>query len=141
MFEGDRDLGILDSINDDFFPPVKVAEDDEYNEKSYLYGQDLGYFRAHADSGLCDKLFAKYRDVSKSQTQARDRSLTPAAEGGAAGPYKVVKLGAMMMRCGAKIKDDEMEHLRQVVDQCEVRDGYASPVGDFGFRGPSKSQF
>ncbi|KAJ0109441.1 mynd zinc finger [Diaporthe amygdali] len=52
-----------------------------------------------------------------------------------------VRLAAMLMQSGAKISDDNMQHLREIVPQIHSSPGYASPLNDDGFRDPGKVQF
>ncbi|KAF3763819.1 hypothetical protein M406DRAFT_262923, partial [Cryphonectria parasitica EP155] len=52
-----------------------------------------------------------------------------------------VLLGAVMMRVGAKIKDEDFQYLRELVPRIVSHDGYTSPLADLGFRGPGKAQF
>ncbi|OIW22897.1 hypothetical protein CONLIGDRAFT_657872 [Coniochaeta ligniaria NRRL 30616] len=81
--------------------------------------------REKLDSGLGDQLFAKYR----------------ATENEYGGKYRLILVGALMMRAGAKIKDEDMQHLRDLVPQINCNEGYTLPLMDEGFRGPGKRQF
>jgi len=54
--------------------------------------------------------------------------------------YTVV-LAAMVMQSGAKISDDNMQHLRDIVPRIHSSPGYAWPLNDEGFRDPGKVQF
>jgi hypothetical protein len=45
------------------------------------------------------------------------------------------------MRAGAKIKDDDMQHLRELANRFPGKEGYQWPLSDDGFRGPGKAQF
>lgn len=46
-----------------------------------------------------------------------------------------------MMRAGARIRADDLQHLRDLVPQVTCNEGYALPLWDDGFRGPGKRQF
>lgn len=81
--------------------------------------------REKLDSGLGDQLFAKYR----------------ANENEYGGKYRLILVGALMRRAGAKIKNEDLQHLRDLVPQINCNEGYASPLMDEGFRGPGKRQF
>ncbi|GKT40406.1 uncharacterized protein ColSpa_00587 [Colletotrichum spaethianum] len=81
--------------------------------------------RNQLDSGLGDKLFDKYR----------------ALENEFLGQYRIILVGALMMRAGAKIKKENFQHLRDLVPQIDCQHGYTLPINDLGFRGPGKAQF
>ncbi|KAB5511349.1 hypothetical protein GE09DRAFT_982214 [Coniochaeta sp. 2T2.1] len=57
------------------------------------------------------------------------------------GDYYVILAGVMMLRCGARIKDEDLQYLREMAAKVHCVEGYASPLADFGFRGPGKQQF
>lgn len=85
--------------------------------------------RYKLDSGLGDELFAKYRALETGDELADDSRL------------RTVILGAIMMRHGAKIEDDDAKHLREIVDQIYCSEILASLFLDNGLRGPGKRQF
>ena len=163
LFEGDRDLDIALEINTAFGnsderdlglsrmihqtdmcapPDIRVYyETDEYKKKLEGIVSDC---RDTLDFGVGDKLFKVFR---KREDEPN-------------GKYRVILVGAIMMRAGATIKDDDFNHLRELVDQVPCRDGL-NPVlrrnpgkpsalaslaagldgGDSGFRHPGKAQF
>lgn len=57
------------------------------------------------------------------------------------GEYKTIILGALMMRVGAKINDEDLQHLRDLVPKVVCIPGTTWALGDVGFRGPGKAQF
>lgn len=59
------------------------------------------------DSGLGDELLSTYRSM----------------EDEFHGKYRLILVGAVMMRAGAVIKDDDLNHLREIVPQVWCRDG------------------
>lgn len=139
LFQGDQDFDLVSDINDDFFEDEIMNEDDKTMnqdnsdengedvcdcEKDLLQG-DIDELRAKFDDGRGDKLFAQYR----------------AQEGEYQGQYKVILLGALMMRVGAKIQDHDFQHLRDLVPQINCNEGYTMAIWDDGFRGPGKRQF
>lgn len=75
--------------------------------------------------GLGDRLLAKYR----------------AKENEFDGKYRLILVGALMMRRGAKIRDVDLQHLRDLVPQINCNECYTLPIFDEGFRGPGKRQF
>lgn len=99
--------------------------DDEYDPDEELQSTA---FRDKVNAGLCDKLFKEFR--SKENTfWIPDRKM-----------YTVI-LAAMVMQSGAKISEDDMQHLRELVPKIHCSPGYALPLGDDGFRGPGRAQF
>lgn len=138
LFEGDQDLDLVSDINHDVFKddqPDKTntakidqpANDEvEFDPSKDLLLGDIAAIRAKLDSdGTGDALLARYR----------------AAEGEYQGRYKVLLLGALMMRAGARIRPDDLQHLRDLVPQVTCNEGYTLPLWDDGFRGPGKRQF
>lgn len=94
------------------------------------------------DSGLGDELLSTYRSM----------------EDEFHGKYRLILVGAVMMRAGAVIKDDDLNHLREIVPQVWCRDGLRptprrgsggfsmedlieASLFDMGFRHPGKAQF
>ncbi|KAG8165831.1 hypothetical protein KVR01_004383 [Diaporthe batatas] len=123
LFQGDQDLDIRSETEHDM--GLTRDNDDDYIPDEEL--QSLA-FRCKLDAGLCDKLFKDYR--SKENTfWIPDRKM-----------YTVV-LAAMVMQSGARISDDNMQHLRELVPRIHSSPGYASPLADDGFRDPGKVQF
>lgn len=100
-------------------------DDDEYNPMEELESKA---FREKLDAGLCDKLFKDFRS-EESTFWFPDRKL-----------YTVL-LAAMVMESGAKISDDNMQHLREIVPQIFSTPVYASPFSDGGFCDPGRAQF
>lgn len=89
-------------------------------------------FRKKLDAGLCDKLFKDYRSKENS---GYFMSLF------SDGKMRTVLLAAMVMQSGAKISDDNMQHLREIVPRVHSSPGFAWPFNDSGFRDPGKVQF
>lgn len=166
LFEGDQDLEIAveidsalgqgDDMNlrlmrmvfqtDPAAPPEARAR---YQTAEYLEGEleaTVAACRATLDCGIGDELFKIYR--------ARE------ADGGHRAKYRVVLVGAIMLRAGARIADDDLRHLRDLVPQINSRPGLAPSlqdnparptaaallvsardVDDEGFRNPGRAQF
>ncbi|KAJ5145487.1 uncharacterized protein N7515_000051 [Penicillium bovifimosum] len=90
----------------------------------------IPYIRDKLDTDdLGDRLFA----ASKAQETDED---DPRQET----KYRTIILGALIMRAGAKIKNEDLEHLRALMPQinCSLR---RSMSGDHGFRPPGRAQF
>ncbi|RYP70179.1 hypothetical protein DL769_005058 [Monosporascus sp. CRB-8-3] len=126
LFEGDKDWDIACDLESTF-----EGEDEEKNLKFFdlvVFCDDeeiVGEMRDRLDSGLCDELFDIYR--------AREKEY--------GGEYRVVILGALVMRTGARIRPGDLGHLRDLVCGTTCHHGYALPMFDNGFRGPGRAQF
>lgn len=106
-------MGLTGNVDDDYDPDVELQST---------------AFRDKLNAGLCDKLFKEFR--SKENTfWIPDRKM-----------YTVI-LAAMVMQSGARISDDNMQHLHEIVPQIHSSPGYALPFGDEGFRDPGRAQF
>lgn len=153
LFEGDQDLDIAIEIDFAFkvadyndhddgglrlspmihqtdmcAPPEAVAhyQTDEYKVEL----ADLVESRRQLlDSGVGDALMKQYRAKESELDGYRDTK------------YVVIIVGALMMRAGARINDDDLQHLRELVPQINCNAGRASSLFDEGFRGPGKAQF
>lgn len=136
LFEGDQDLDLVGDINIDFFNDDPKADKNTESAKSSapagnndadedVLSGDTALCRAKFDSGLGDKLFAQYR----------------AEKNNYGGPYKVILLGALMIHVGAKIRDEDIQYLHDLVPTINCNEGYTLPLWDEGFRGPGKRQF
>ncbi|KKY33002.1 hypothetical protein UCDDA912_g07058 [Diaporthe ampelina] len=55
--------------------------------------------------------------------------------------YLPIVFGAMMMEYGATIKEDHIEHLRDLVPKIQCNEGMTAPLIEYVFRGPGKRQF
>lgn len=140
LFEGDQDLDLVSDISYDVFkdnqpdptkstkadqPDSEEDEEDFDPSKDLLLG-DVAAIRAKLDgNGTGDALLAEYR----------------AKEGEFQGQYRILLLGALMMRAGARIRADDLQHLRELVPQVTCNEGSTFVLWDDGFRGPGKRQF
>ncbi|KAH6636091.1 hypothetical protein F5144DRAFT_546242 [Chaetomium tenue] len=88
--------------------------------------------RQKLDAGLGDKLIGKYRALAA----ATDNSWNEHEA-----KYKFVILGALLMGTGAKIRDHDLQHLRQLASEVQCNENFALAFSDTGFRGPGKRQF
>jgi hypothetical protein len=144
LFEGDRDLDVAIEINTAFgdgdanlelshmihqtdmlAPPEARAF---YGTAEYASQLDaiITAIRQKLDTaGLGDRLLAMYRGRENEHN----------------GKYRVIVVGALMMRAGAKIRDEDLQHLRDLVPDIHCVEGYAMPIADDGFRGAGKRQF
>ncbi|KAK1488603.1 hypothetical protein CABS01_02233 [Colletotrichum abscissum] len=117
LFEGDKDLDIVAAIR-------KAFGDGPEKLNLYLMINKTDMV-APLDSGVGDELFKKYRALEHEHQ----------------GQYRTIVVGALMMRGGAKIKADDMQHLRDLVPKIPCQHRFALPMMDFGFRDPGKAQF
>ncbi|KAI7774175.1 hypothetical protein LA080_009194 [Diaporthe eres] len=122
LFQGDQDLDIRSETQYDM---GLTSDDADYDAEKELQSTA---FRDMLNAGLCDKLFKDFR--SKENTfWIPDRKM-----------YTVI-LAAMVMQSGAKISDDNMQHLREIIPRIHSSPGYAWPLNDEGFRDPGRAQF
>lgn len=123
LFQGDQDL----DIHSETKCAMGLTRDDdvEYDAEKELQSTA---FRDKLNAGLCDKLFKEFRSEEKT-FWIPDRRM-----------YTVI-LAAMIMQSGAKISDDNMQHLRDIVPRIHSSPGYAWPLNDEGFRDPGRAQF
>lgn len=77
------------------------------------------------DSGLGERFFEMFR----------------ARESEYRGKYRVILLGALFMRAGARITPDNLTHLRDLVPEINCNDRFVLPIMDEGFRAPGRAQF
>ncbi|KAJ5708101.1 hypothetical protein N7488_007902 [Penicillium malachiteum] len=57
------------------------------------------------------------------------------------GKYPVIIFGAMMMRVGAKMKEEDLQYLRDLAPTIHSSPGYVWFRNDQGFRDPGRTQF
>lgn len=69
---------------------------------------NLAEVREKFDAGLGARMFQKYRALET----AKDDDPWERMEA----KYRVVILGAVMMRIGAKLSEDDVQHLRELAD-------------------------
>lgn len=87
--------------------------------------------REKLDAGLGATLLAKCRALESGKISER----------GIYDPkYDTILVAAYMMQFGAKIPDDDLEHMRKTVVELGSRSGYVLPIGEEAFRDPGKAQ-
>jgi hypothetical protein len=103
--------------------------EDDYQ---YFYCWYLPKQREDLNNGLTDKLFEQVVSAENEREnddfQYKDK-------------YTTIVLGALLMRAGAKIKPEYIQHLKQLVPQIPCGYGAAMPFADPGFRKPGRAQF
>ena len=100
---------------------------EEYKQE--LENEIVPYIRAKLDTdNLGDRLFAAARTQENNQT-------IPCTK------YRTIILGALMMRAGARIRADDLQHLRDLVPQIQCNSQFVLPLFDEGFRSPGRAQF
>lgn len=99
-------------------PPEAVAR---YNTDEYKVElADLVESRRQLlDPGVGDALMKQYRAKESELDGYRDTK------------YVVIIVGALMMRAGARISDDDLQHLRELVPQINCNAGRASSLGGY----------
>ncbi|KAF6841433.1 MYND finger domain-containing protein [Colletotrichum plurivorum] len=55
------------------------------------------------------------------------------------GKYRVIIVGALIMRTGATLRETDIQYLRHLTEQVDCKPGYAPAYDDAGFRGPGKA--
>lgn len=123
LFQGDQDLDIRGET--ECAMGLTSDDDAEYDADKELQSTA---FRDKLNAGLCDKLFKEFRSKEKT-FWIPDRKM-----------YTVI-LAAMIMQSGAKISDDNMQHLREIFPHMHSSPGYAWPLNDADFRDPGRAQF
>lgn len=123
LFESELDLDVRGDIEDAM--GLTREDDDEYNPMEELESKA---FRDKLDAGLCDKLFKDFRK-EESTFWFPERK------------FYTVLLAVMVMESGAKISDDNMQHLREIVPSMESTPVYSSPFQEGGFCDPGRAQF
>ncbi|KAE8141879.1 hypothetical protein BDV38DRAFT_278662 [Aspergillus pseudotamarii] len=98
--------------------------------KRELENDILPYVRAKLDT---DNL--GYRLFATSRTQENGQSVPSTAK------YRTIVLGALMMRAGARIRPEDLQHLKDLVPQVHCNSQFVSPSFDEGFRTPGRAQF
>jgi len=88
----------------------------EYQDK---LAELVASVRVQLDSGVGDKLFDMYR--AKAANQKDDM-----VRWGKDYRYTVILIGALMMRAGARIRDDDVRYMRDVVPMLHCQPGFAS---------------
>ncbi|KAL2881921.1 hypothetical protein SGCOL_002657 [Colletotrichum sp. CLE4] len=140
LFEGDEDLDIVAAIREtlgdgldlyylinktDMLAPVEIREFYQTEEHEQGIRALVVKIRERLDSGVGDKLLKKYRALEHKHQ----------------GQYQTIVIGALMMRAGAKIKADDLQHLRDLVPKGPCQYRFALPIKNFGFHDPGKAQF
>lgn len=142
LFEGERDLDTSCDIDNTFTggeleltrlvnqSDMLAPPDSQQYYKTAEYREVLGELVAHTRSQLDtgntgNKLFDQFR--------AREQEPN--------GLYRMIIVGALMMRTGAKIRDEDIRYLRDLATRVDCKPGWAPPHDDSGFRGPGKAQF
>ncbi|KAJ3176896.1 IMP1 inner mitochondrial membrane peptidase-like, partial [Irineochytrium annulatum] len=125
LFEGDEDLDLVveishtfseDDGHPDYLPLLAVVNNDPFGHESTVTAQQLCDLRTKLDSGYGDRLMDYYRH--------------PSRERGHEAAYRTGIVGALLMRVGAKIRQDDMNHLQEILMRCE-----------HGFMEPGRAQF
>lgn len=143
LFEGDLDLDIACDLKNAFgegknkleLSPMIHQSDMIAPHEARIYYQTAAYqedlkrtvekTRKKLDAGASQKLFDKYRPLEEEYN----------------GELRVILIGALIMRAGAKLSEENKNHLRELAAKFPGREGYQMPISDDGLRGPGKAQF
>ncbi|EMR72336.1 hypothetical protein MGN70_005386 [Eutypa lata] len=129
LFEGDRDLDMVGDL-EYLFEKEKKIEIDFSGLLNSRSGEEkdnaAAKIRAQLDAdGTADELFKALR------AKERERE----------GQYNVIIFGSLMMLAGVSIRQDHLQHLRELVPKINCNHRYVLPLWDSGFRGPGRAQF
>lgn len=110
-------------------PPHILAhyKTNEYKEELSQYVEKC---RKNLNKGPGDQLMREYR-AHENETHSSGKN----------GKYMVIVVGALLMRAGVKICDDDLQHLRDLASQVHCSTGRCSTEDDWGFRAPGMVQF
>ncbi|KAF4825708.1 hypothetical protein CGCSCA5_v000309 [Colletotrichum siamense] len=122
----DNDLHLVRMVNQtDMMAPPEVREFYKTSEYREELDAIIMSTREKLDTGLGDQLFTTYRALEHEDQ----------------GKYRVIIVGALMMRAGARIRQADLDHLRELAEGFAGRHGYVSPIAEDGFRHVGKVQF
>ncbi|KAJ9130235.1 MYND finger domain-containing protein [Coniochaeta hoffmannii] len=144
LFEGDQDLDLAADLGCTF-----GSGDDELHFSQTVYQNDIvaspeakEFYKTAEYATELDAVVASIRQrLDTDNLGDRLFAMYRAKENEYGGKYRVIVVGAVMMRVGAKIRDADLQHLRDLVPQINCNEGRAPPLNDYGFRGPGKRQF
>ncbi|VUC28508.1 unnamed protein product [Clonostachys rosea] len=103
--------------------PVRASQHQTEVDQATL-SQTVTTIRNQFDTGLGDRFFEKHRANEKSHDDK----------------YRVILAGALMMRVGARIKPEHLQHIRELVPQVMCTCPLTPPNLDLGFRRPGRAQ-
>lgn len=151
VFEYDQDIGIAVTLGKEILggqygPEFAVllshvitrapAGFKEFYDKEYRLGHlirnmTMDNVREKLDAGMGDEIMQKYRALVTGHDESVQAKWNQ---------DRVLVLGTLMMSVVAKIKEDDMQHLRELAWGLHSPEGYTLPFADQGFRGPGKRQ-
>ncbi|KAI3327688.1 hypothetical protein HD806DRAFT_331215 [Xylariaceae sp. AK1471] len=148
LFEGDQDIDIALSINETFGDGQESLHLSRMVHQTDMLAppEALLYYKTYEYARELDQLVVENRQKLDAnglgdRVMAHWRANESKIHGSYGGKYCVIIAGALLMRAGAKIKESDLQHLRELVPQINCNPGYALPLMDEGFRGPGKAQF
>lgn len=142
LFEGDQDLDLAAAVQTDDLPLFRMVNQTDMmapqNYRNYYqtpeYALELQGLveecRVKLDKGAGKNLLANYR-------KRENEDLGPCQSA----KYRIIIVGALLMRAGAKIPQDDLDHMRQLANAAHSSPHYANPMCDLDFRDPGKMQF
>ncbi|KAK5659421.1 hypothetical protein OQA88_622 [Cercophora sp. LCS_1] len=145
LFEGDQDLDEYVDVAEEFKKKngsPEIAWFFENGPADMLLGRSSGTQTGVADSPESAKLETVRRIVDSGLGATLMREFREKENGNSPwAKYRVIILGAILMRMGAQIAQDDIDHLRQLALATPSREGFALAFSDIGFRGPGLRQF
>ena len=150
LFEGDQDIDIACELPES----IGFNTDWEYSLSSLIHQTDMlagnEALQFYKTSEYLEKLKNEIVPYIRSKLDENDFGQTVFAACRTKedelvylqdGKYRTILLGALMMRAGAKIRDEDIQHLRDLVPYIHCSPRYALPIFDVGFRSPGRAQF
>lgn len=126
LFEGDRDLDIAININQAFGNSAEadLGLSKMIHQTDMAAGQETrAYYKTDEYKKQLESMISDRRELLNNGIGDALFDLFRKKEHEPDGKYRVVLVGAIMMRTGATIKDDDFKHLREIVPDIPCRDG------------------
>lgn len=122
LFEGDRDIDIALDINQAFGADLGLSK--IIHQTDMAAGQEIrAYYKTDEYKKQLESMISDRRELLNNGIGDALFDLFRKKEHEPDGKYRVVLVGAIMMRTGATIKDDDLKHLREIVPDIPCRDG------------------
>lgn len=122
LFEGDRDIDIALDINQAFGADLGLSK--IIHQTDMAAGQEIrAYYKTDEYKKQLESMISDRRELLNNGIGDALFDLFRKKEHEPDGKYRVVLVGAIMMRAGATVKDDDFKHLREIVPDIPCRDG------------------
>ncbi|KAI1085485.1 hypothetical protein F5B20DRAFT_575000 [Whalleya microplaca] len=139
LFEADRDMIFAVWISKTFVGgsgEVELSRMVHQSERIRPINDRLFYRTEENADELANHVAAMRKELDTNGLGYRLMEYWRASENSYDGKYHFILVGALLMRAGAKIKDSDMQHLRELVPQINC-----NPNDIIGFLDPGRAQF